>query len=86
MTLRVAEMTAAPRLLFPQGRQQSLWIGVVAEGAAHVDEDVAIFRAEKEAGAELEGILPQPMLPVARRPLQVVRLPAASPSRVRQAA
>jgi hypothetical protein len=26
------------------------------------------------------------LLPVARRPLQVVRLPAASPSRVRQAA
>jgi hypothetical protein len=32
-----------------------------------VDEEVAISRAEKEAGAELEGILPKPMLPVARR-------------------
>ena len=53
--------------LFAQGRQQSLWISVVAEGAAHVNKDVPISRAEKEAGAELEGILPKPMLPVARR-------------------
>jgi hypothetical protein len=41
----------ASRFLFAQGRQQSLWISVVAEGAAQVDEDVPISRAENEAGA-----------------------------------
>jgi hypothetical protein len=54
MTLRVAEKAAASRFLFARGRQQSLWISVVAEGAAQVDEDVPISWAEKEAGAQLE--------------------------------
>ena len=48
-----------------QERQYFLGIGVVAEGAAEVDEQITIPRGEDEAGAELERIFPEPVLAVA---------------------
>jgi len=77
-------VTAASQFLFAQGRQQSLRISVVAEGAAHVHEDIPISRAEKEAGAELEGILPKPMLPVARSPRAATCLGVGAAKEVEQ--
>ena len=51
-----------------QDREQSPGIGVVAEGAAEVDEEIAIPGSEDEAGAELERILPQAVLAMAGSP------------------
>lgn len=51
----------APR----QNREQSPGVGVVAERAAEVDEQITIPGGEDEAGAELERIFPEPVLAVA---------------------
>ena len=51
-----------------QGREQRPGISVVAEALALVDEQIAIAGSEDEAGPELEGIFPEAVLAVARRP------------------
>ena len=62
------------RLSSPQDRQQLLWICVVAECTVKVNQEVAIAGTEHKTGAELERILPEPVLPIAGCPRPGSRL------------
>ena len=58
--------------------------GIVAEGAAEVGEQVPISRSKYEARAELEGILPKPVLVVACNLGSRPRLDIIAPKEVEQ--